>query len=126
MALDYLLNYGVKQHTMEYTDLDVNDRLELQGQINKSRKEYFELLELLDEVQFKLLNCNKNLTERTKELLAESGNSRINSILSSDDIYTALDTEAQALKTAISMINDQIDFCKNDLRILNSVFYNKF
>ena len=126
MALEYLMNYGVKQHTMDYADLDVNDRMELQDQINKSRREYYDLLQLLDEVQFKLLNCNKRLTERTKELLAESGNSRINSILSSDDIYVGLDTEAQALKTAISMINDQIDFCKNDLRILNSVFYNKF
>ena len=123
--IEYLLNYGVKKHNVEYEDLDVNDRLALQDQINKSRKDYFQLLSLLDEIQFKFLECNKNINERTKELLTKNEGTR-NNILSNDDVYLTLDAELQALKTAMSMINEQIDFCKSDLRILNSVFYNKF
>ena len=124
--LNYLLDYGVKSHTINYEELDINDRLMLQDQINKVRKNYYELLNLLDVVQDKYLECTKNMSKRAKELIASDGGSRTNSLLSSDEKYVTLEAESSALKTAMTMINGQIDFAKSDLRILNSVFYNKF
>lgn len=127
--LDYLINYGVKRHNVEYMDVDVNDRLALQDQINRVRKEYNQLLFLLDDIEGKLLDCNRRLRERTKEIIdncVNKGEKATTATYSSDDIYTAIETERDALKTGASMVSNHIDYCKNDLRILNSVFYNKF
>lgn len=124
---DYLMNYGVKNFSTKYEEVDINDRLALQDQINEVRKNYFDLLALLDDVQSKYLECTKNISKRTKELIAENVDSKItNSIFSSDIEYIQLESQQQALKAGMSMINNQIDYYKNDLRILNSVFYNKF
>lgn len=123
---DYLVNYGIKKHQINHDDLDINDRLMLQEQINKVRKNYSSLLNLLDDVQERYLNVSKKLTNRSKEIIESSNGTRVNNIYSSDDEYISLEAEQQALKTGMQMINAQIDFCKNDLRILNSVFYNKF
>ena len=123
---EYLVNYGIKKHTFDYSDIDVNDRLMLQDQINEVRRNYSQLLKLLDDVQGKILECNAKLSKRSKELVSENEGTRINVLLNQDDEYLTLEAEQQALKTGASMINAQIDFCKNDLRILNSVFYNKF
>lgn len=123
---DYLVNYGIKKYQINHDDLDINDRLMLQEQINKVRKNYSSLLNLLDDVQERYLNVSKKLTNRSKEIIESSNGARVNNIYSSDDEYISLEAEQQALKTGMQMINAQIDFCKNDLRILNSVFYNKF
>lgn len=125
--LEYLINYGIGKHTVKYEDVDVIDKMNLQEQINKIRKDYYDLLNLLDEVQEKFLECNAKISRRTKEIISENvGSSMRNSVFSSDEEYVALEAEQTALKTGISMINNQIEFCKSDLRILNSVFYNKF
>lgn len=123
---EYLTNYGVQRYEIDYSDLDINDRLMLQNQINDVRKSYFKLLKLLDDIQSKYLQCTAKLSKRSKEIIASNENIRGNSAFNSDDEYIALEAEQQALKNGMSMVNAQIDFCKNDLRILNSVFYNKF
>ena len=124
--IDYLLNYGVKRNTIDCQDLDVNDRLQLQDQINNARQNYSKLLELLDDIQGKYIDCSIRLSRKTKELIEQNEGVKNNSLFNCNDEYLALETEIQALKTGISMVNEQIDFYKNDLRILNSVFYNKF
>lgn len=124
--LDYLINYGVKRHVIEYEDIDITDKLNLQDQINKVRKEYFQLLSLLDDVQKRYLDVTNSLSKRSKELIQENTSSRNNAIFSSDDEYVSLEYEQLALKNGMNMINSQIEFCKSDLKILNSVFYNKF
>lgn len=124
--LDYLINYGIKNHTISYEELDVIDKMQLQDQINKVRKEYYDLLKLLDEVQSKNLEITKKLSNRSKKLISENITSRTNVILNSDDEYIELESEQLALKSGISMINNQLEFCKTDLKILQSVFYNKF
>ena len=124
--LDYLINYGIKNHTISYEELDVIDKMQLQDQINKVRREYYDLLKLLDEVQSKNLEITKKLSNRSKELISENITSRTNVILNSDDEYIELESEQLALKSGISMINNQLEFCKTDLKILQSVFYNKF
>lgn len=123
---DYLINYGIKNHTISYEELDVIDKMQLQDQINKVRREYYDLLKLLDEVQSKNLEITKKLSNRSKELISENITSRTNVILNSDDEYIELESEQLALKSGISMINNQLEFCKTDLKILQSVFYNKF
>lgn len=123
---DYLINYGIQKTTIDYFDLDVNDRLQLEGQINLVRKNYNKLLTLLDDIQGKYLDCTAKLSKRAKELIGEGTGTRNNNIFMSDDDYVSLEAEQQALKSGMNMINAQIDYCKNDLRILNSVFYNKF
>lgn len=123
---EYLTNYGIKKYDTNYTELDINDRLELQSQINDARKNYYKLLSLLDEVQQKYLLTSTKLSKRSKEIIQNNISIRSNNAFNSDDEYVALEVECQALKAGMNMINAQIDFCKNDLRILNSVFYNKF
>ena len=123
---EYLTNYGIKKHVVEYSEIDINDKLMLEEQINKARKNYHELLQLLDEVQAKYLECTKNLSKRSKEIIEQNFDKVRNNAFNSDEEYISLEAEQQALKAGMNMINAEIDFCKNDLRILNSVFYNKF
>lgn len=124
--LDYLVNYGINKVSINYEDLDVTNKLMLQDQINSVRNNYSKLLNLLDEVQSKYLECNAEISKRSKELISSNDGKRTNSIFDSDDTYLELDAELSAYNQAMKMIQSQIEFCKNDLRILNSVFYNKF
>lgn len=124
--LNYLINYGVKKHEIKYEDIDINDRLMLQEQINQVRRNYSQLLELLDEVQGKYLECSNKISKKSKELIQNNDGSRNNTIFTTNDEYLELEAEQLALKNGMNMINAQIDYCKSDLRILNSVFYNKF
>lgn len=126
--LDYLTNYGIKRHTVDYNDIDINDRMMLQDQVNGVRQNYSKLLELADNIQDKILEVSKDISKRTKEIIQESKiqNIKANEMFSTDEDYLSLEIELQALKSGLSMVNNQIEFCKSDLRILNSVFYNKF
>lgn len=124
--LDYLTNYGIQKHSIDYEDIDINDRLLLQDQINQARKNYSKLLSLLDDVHNKYLICIEKIAKRSKDVIGQNSGTRLNNAFSTDDEYLTLDAEAQALKSGMTMINAQIDFYKNDLKILNSVFYNKF
>ena len=124
--LDYLINYGVETKSLEYEDIDVNDRLLLQDQINTARKNYARCLKLLDEIQGKYVECSKELTKRVKQISMDPATSRLNTALQNDDKYIELEAEQTAYKIGIDMVKNQIDYYKNDLRILNSVFYNKF
>lgn len=124
--LNYLVNYGVKKHTLDYQDIDINDRLALQDQINEVRRNYSNLLALLDDVQGKYLDCTARLSIKSKEIIAEAQGARTNAVFATNDEYLELEAEQLALKSGMNMVNAQIDYCKNDLRILNSVFYNKF
>lgn len=124
--LDYLINYGVETKALEYEDIDVNDRLLLQDQINTARKNYARCLKLLDEIQGKYVECSKELTKRVKQISMDPATSRLNTALQNDDKYIELESEQTAYKIGIDMVKNQIDYYKNDLRILNSVFYNKF
>ena len=124
--LDYLINYGVETKALEYEDIDVNDRLLLQDQINTARKNYARCLKLLDEIQGKYVECSKELTKRVKQISMDATTSRLNTALQNDDKYIELESEQTAYKIGIDMVKNQIDYYKNDLRILNSVFYNKF
>jgi hypothetical protein len=128
--IEYLMNYGVKgvqkQSSFKFEDLNVDDRLALQDQINMVRKRYFQLMEVLDDVQARLLAVSKRIAQRSKLLIESNGATRSNAIFQSDNEYLEADAEREALKAGMKMINEQLDFYKNDLRILNSVFYNKF
>lgn len=125
---EWLVNYGVKQHSVKYEDVDVNDRLMLQDQINEGRRNWHDLLNLLDDVQGKYADVSAELAVLLKSLTEESikDGVRLNTLLSTNDDYIALETRQKALGAGISMIKEQMEFFKNDLRILNSVFYNKF
>lgn len=125
---EYLVNYGLNNHVSDYEDLDVNDRLMLQEQINQVRKRYYELLQLLDEVNEKIITNEKQLSIKSKEIIEKSKEEgiRTNELFQTDEDYISIEAEHNALKAGIQMIYNQIEYYKNDLRILNSVFYNKF
>ena len=127
-SLEWLMNYGVQKHTFDFEDIDVTDKLMLQDQINKSRKEWHTLLMLLDDIQGKIIEINKRMATIVKDETqrAQSEGSRVNLLLSTNDEYVTLEAEQKALSAGVSLINGQMEFCKNDLRVLNSVFYNKF
>lgn len=124
--LDYLVNYGIQKTNIDFDDIDINDRLQLQEQINTVRSNYKKLLNLLDDIQGKYLECSNDLSARTKELIISNEGVKNNSMFMMDDAYMVLEAKQEALKTGMSMVNSQIEYCKSDLRILNSVFYNKF
>lgn len=123
---DYLKNYAVKSPKLEFSEIDINDRLRLQDQINLARKNYYDLLSLFDNVQQLYLECGKELSTRYKQIVNESETKITNATLSADDAYSELEYKQQALKVGLSEISMQIDYYKNDLRILNSIFYNKY
>ena len=75
----------------------------------------------MPEVSVEINNIVKELTEN-----AVKNGTRLNQELSTNDEYIQLEAEQKALTVGVSLINGQIDYCKNDLRILNSVFYAKF
>ena len=126
--LNWLVNYGIKQHSIDYEEIDINDRLRLQEQINDVRKNWYELLKLLDDIQSKYNEVSVEISNLVKDLTEESMRTgvRLNQLLSTNDRYIALESKQKALSAGMTMVNNQIDFCRNDLRILNNVFYNKF
>ena len=124
----WLALYGIQRHQFNFEDIDITDKLMLQGQINARRKEWHELILILDEVQGKLVAVSVEINNIVKELTenAVKNGTRLNQELSTNDEYIQLEAEQKALTVGVSLINGQIDYCKNDLRILNSVFYAKF
>ena len=52
----WLALYGIQRHQFNFEDIDIADKLMLQGQINARRKEWHELILILDEVQGKLIS----------------------------------------------------------------------
>lgn len=123
---EYLKKYGVKSTQIEFDEIDINDRLRLQDQINLVRRNYHSLLKLHDSVQADYLKTSEEMSKRYKTINQESLERVTNTTLNMDDEYTELEYKQQALKSGLSEIQMMIEFCKSDLRILNSVFYNKF
>lgn len=124
--LEYLKKYGVKTPKMEFDEIDINDRMRLQDQINLTRRNYNSLLKLFDQVQEEFLAVGVQMSKRYKTINQESVERVTNSTLNMDDEYTELEFKQQALKSGLAEIQMSIEFCKSDLRLLNSVFYNKF
>lgn len=125
---DYLLSYGVERHTPAYQELDIHDKLMLQDQINTARRGYFEMLQLMDEVQSKMLEVSERMKQESKRVMEQAGSEgvRPNSLFSQDDEYLSLEAKKEALSAGMNLITEQLNFYKNDLRILNSAFYAKF
>lgn len=126
--MESLMNYGVNTHKFEIQDLDVNDRLALEDQINFARRKYAELIGVLDDVQQKMVENNKSLSERSTFLSEKAINegTPVSKLINADSEYQTYDAKQVAFKTGLNIVTEQMDFYKNDLRILNSVFYNKF
>lgn len=125
---EWLTNYGVQQHSFEHRDLNIDDRLQLQDQINEVRRNYHDTLVLMDSVQGMQNEVAREVASAVKRITAASVESgtRVNVLLSEDEEYLELDARQKALDAALRMINAQLEYWKNDLRILNSVFYNRF
>ena len=57
---------------------------------------------------------------------AERENKRVNILLSTDVEYIELEAKRDALRAGLSMVKENLDQCRSDLRILNSAMYQKF
>ena len=126
--LNYLLAYGVSQKAPRFEEIDINDKLALEKQINTTRKKYFDLIGLMDEIDQKLLETKKQINYKSKDIIQEAKTKGIrpNELYSTDEEYLKLDYKQEALRAGKEMISKQITFIQSDLRILNSTFYNKF
>ena len=126
--LNYLLAYGVSQKAPRFEEIDINDKMALESQINTTRKNYFDLLKLMDEIDGKLLEVKQKISAKSKTVIedAKKQGVRPNELYSTDEDYLKLDFEREALMAGKEMISKQITFIQSDLRILNSTFYNKF
>lgn len=127
--LNYLIKYGIdnQNNSTDIEDLDVNDRLVLQEQINRTRKNQFKLIKLTDDIQNKILDTQIEIRKLTSDIISNNDGSKTrNDLFNTNDEYLELEAKLDALKSGLNIVNQQIDMCKSDLRILNSVFYNKF
>lgn len=126
--LNYLIKYGVHcQNNDDFNDLDINDRLVLQEQINRVRKNQMKLIKLTDDIQDKIINVQNEIRQLTSEIVKNNPDTRNrNDLFNTNGDYLELEAQLDAFKSGLSIVNQQIDMCKSDLRILNSVFYNKF
>lgn len=126
--LNYLLAYGVSQKAPRFEEIDVTDKMALETQINAARTDYFKLLNIMDEIDEKLLDVKKRISYKSKYIIqkAREDGVRPNELYSLDDEYIELEYEQDALRAGKEMISSQITFIQNDLRILNNTFYNKF
>lgn len=127
--MHWLMQYGVKrQASVDYDDLDIHDKLMLEGQINKARKNCGQLLQLMDEIQEELVSVSRKMSLLVKRLTedAERENKRVNILLSTDAEYIELEAKRDALRAGLSMVKENLDQCRSDLRILNSAMYQKF
>ena len=126
--LNYLIKYGIScQNNDDFNDLDINDRLVLQEQINRVRKNQMKLIKLTDDIQDKIINVQNEIRQLTSEIVKNNPDTRNrNDLFNTNDDYLELEAQLDAFKSGLSIVNQQIDMCKSDLRILNSVFYNKF
>lgn len=126
--INYLTKYGITEHKNEFEELDINDRMELESQINGVRQRYHKLLNVMDSIDTQILENQYNISKLSKKVIEQARieNKRPNDLFSVDDEYLELEFERDALKTGKEMIVSQINFVNNDLRILNSAFYNKF
>ena len=125
---EWLSNYGVARHQFKVEDLDINDKVTLQEQINGARKSWSELIQLLDDIQGKYVEVSSKISKLVKKITEKAAvdGTRVNALLAVDEEYIALEAEQKALSAGLSMVNAQIEFHRNDLRVLNSAFYQKF
>lgn len=129
MAMNYLTQYGItKQTGLDFEEIDITDKFQLEAQINTARRNYNKLLKTYDMIDENMIENQRKMKLKGKEVIERAGREgkRPNDLFSIDDDYIELEIEREALKTGKDMISAQMSFVNNDLRILNSALYNKF
>lgn len=129
--MQWLVQYGVdrqKNFEVRMDDIDIHDKLQLEDQINVMRKNCKQLLALMDDIQGQLVDVKRKIALRVKDLTLESKKSgeRLNALLAVDDQWIELDATRDALSAGLSLVQNELDQCRTDLRILNSSMYQKF
>lgn len=129
--LQWLVRYGVdrqRSFEIEFQELDIHDKLALERQINDMRRNCHQLLSLMDEIQGKLVDVKRRIALHVKDVTVQVNlhGGKINQELNQDDKYVELEAERDALSAGLSLVQNELDQCRSDLRILNSAMYQKF
>lgn len=124
--LEYIVNFN-QNNAVEFIDeLDISDKSILQEQINKCRKNHFELIKMYDSLQHKLIKNSEQIMKKKRESMTEfDSRTERSNFLSTDPEYLSLLIESDSLKFAMSTVTSQIDYVKSDIRILTNSMYSK-
>lgn len=130
--LKYLINFGVDVDS-DLTSTSLNDSIDitdismLESQLNEARKTHYTLLKTLDKLQEEYLNNKALLSKKIREINMEfSGRTERADAMSTDIEYSNISDSIEALKEAMKMVGNQIDFVKSDIRILTNSMYRKY
>lgn len=124
--LKYLINFDVDvdaEFELEF-ELDITDKSLLQEQINQVRKTYLRLIKLFDNLQGEYIETKSLLSQKNRELLLEFEvrSDRVEAE-AKDPEHGYLVEKLDALRESMKAVTSQIDFIKNDMRVLNSSMY---
>lgn len=131
--LKYLINFGVDANLIDNAsssindDIDITDITLLESQINKSRKTHNDLLKTYDNLQDEYLNKKAALSRKIREINMENvTRTERQDAMSTDIDYMDIVDSIEALKEAMKMVGNLIDFVKSDMRVLSNSMYRKY
>lgn len=133
MMLKYLVNFGVDANLIDEAsssindDIDITDITQLEGQINKARKTHNNLLKTYDSLQEEYLNKKAALSAKIRNINMENvTRTERQDAMATDIEYMDIVDSIEAIKEAMRMVGNQIDFIKSDIRILSNSMYRKY
>lgn len=111
-----------------FREIDITDKTILQEQINFFRKQYYDCLEKIEELEKKIIEEREKIISITMEIYSdpELTPTAANNKLKRDEDYVNTQFNITCYEKTIDILNEKINFIKSDIRILTNSMYNKF
>lgn len=126
---DYLINEGVEKPSETDSlevDIDITDRLILESQLNRNRRDSLKLIHSQDALYEQYIAVTKEISRLDAQHFSEiEGSKNITSIRADDLEYQEAKIKLEAIKLALKSVDSQIALLKQDARILTNTMYNK-
>lgn len=123
--LKYLISFDESELPEIPDSLDISDRTILQEQINETRRSHIKLIRLYDKLKGDRLAASSKAAEIKREISMEfSGRNDRASEMNANEELQLLLGKIEAFDIAIETIKYQMEFIKNDIRILANSMFN--
>lgn len=109
---------------MDFQPIDITDKTILQEQINNTRNTHFAMIGLLDKTYKDINKVKKSMMDLEASWYINGENPR--SKVKTDSDYLEMKEELEGLLSSEKIIKENIEFLKQDARLLNSTMYQKF
>lgn len=111
-----------------FKSIDITDKTILQEQFNYSRKEYYDCINSMDDINKKISDLKKEMMEISVELYSDPNitTQHANIKLKGNEDYQRISFEINCYERSLSIIEEKLNFIKSDIRILTNSMYNKF